>query len=211
MDPPEKSAVWAQDRRELRVVVLLRLGCPPVYRLASGSSFEGMPQLLTYEKSDGEEYKQLSGVEYADHVRASLGKLNVTIEGKRLPPAKYLLHDKCPAHTAKAAKKELSKHIQLLQLPTDSPTGTPCDTSFFAAVKGRWQKELAHHPMPWARALQGGLANHFYDQPRQVHQGAAAALAGMHQCRRMAHRAGVQDAQGGREGRLKRRGVVLRI
>ena len=157
MDPPEKSAVWARDRRELRVVVMLRLGCAPVYRLTSGSSFEGMPQLLTYEKSDGEEYKQLSGVEYVDHVRSSLGKLNVTIEGQRLPPAKYLLHDKCPAHTAKAAKKELAKHIQLLQLPTDSPDLTPCDTSFFAAVKGRWQKELAHDPMPWAERCKVAL------------------------------------------------------
>jgi hypothetical protein len=157
MDPVEKCAVWVKDRQELHVVVLLRLGCNPVLRITTGSSYEGMAKLHPYKKKDGEPYKVLSGEEYVHCVESALGELNRTRDGKRLPPAKYLLHDKCPAHTAKAAKKELAKHIQLLQLPTDSPDLTPCDTSFFAAVKGRWQKELAHHPMTWAERCKVAL------------------------------------------------------
>lgn len=157
MDPPEKSAVWAQDRRELRVVVMLRLGCNPVYSITTGSSYEGMQPLPTYCKEDGAEYKGLSAVEYVECVRSGLHKLDVTREGKSLPTATYLLHDKCTAHTAKAAKRELSKHIQLVVLPTDSPDLTPCDTSFFAEVKGRWQREWAHNSLPWAGRCQLAL------------------------------------------------------
>jgi hypothetical protein len=157
MDAPEKSAVWPQNRRELRVVVLLRLGCAPVYGISSGSSYDGMQKLPIYKKSDGEEYKALSAVEYVDLVSASLGKLDVTREGHRLSPAEHLLHDKCTAHTAKVAKDELSKRIHVMQLATDSPDLTPCDTSFFAAVKGRWQRELARQPRPWAESCQLAL------------------------------------------------------
>jgi hypothetical protein len=157
MDPPEKSAVWPQERRELRLVVLLRLGCNHVYCIYSGSSYEGMQPLRTYTKEDGSEYKGLSAAEYVDHVSSSLHKLDRTSEGRRLQAAKRLLHDKCTAHTAKLAKKQLPKLIQVLQLPTDSPDLTPCDTSFFAAVKGRWQRELARQPRPWAESCQLAL------------------------------------------------------
>lgn len=103
------------------------------------------------------EYKALSAAEYVDHVSSSLRKLNKTRDGRRLQAAKRLLHDKCTAHTAKLAKKQLPKLIQVLQLPTDSPDLTPCDTSFFAAVKGRWQRELARQPRPWAESCQLAL------------------------------------------------------
>jgi hypothetical protein len=150
MDPPEKSAVWQRNRRELRVAVLLRVGCKPVYRLITGSSYEGMQKLPTYKTAAGVEYKGLSALEYVDLVKPCLQELKWASDGSELPPAKYFLHDKCPVHTALHARKELSKHIQVLQLPTDSPDLTPCDTSFFAAVKGRWQKGQARQPMPWA-------------------------------------------------------------
>ena len=152
MDPPEKSAVWPQKRRELRLVVLLRLECWPVCSIYTGSSYEGMKELPTYTKDNGEEYTTLSAAEYVDLVKPHLGKLKKTRDGPELKHAKYLLQDKCTAHTAKLAKEELSKHIQLLQLPTDSPDLTPCDTSFFAEVKGKWQRELARNPRPWAEA-----------------------------------------------------------
>lgn len=149
MDPPEKSAVWSQNRRELHVVVLLRLGCTPVLRVTSGSSYEGMGKLDTYYKEDGTEYKVLSGAEYADCVESALRELNKTCDGGRLAPAKYLLHDKAPQHTVNKAKQQLSKHLQVMLLPTDSPDLTPCDSNFFAEVKGRWQREVASNPMPW--------------------------------------------------------------
>jgi hypothetical protein len=157
MDPPEKSAVWSRDRRELHVLVMLRLGCKPVYFLTTGSSYEGMQRLLTYKKEDGREYKALSAAEYVDCVSSGQHMLDVTREGHPLLPASHLLHDKCTAHTAKVAKRELSKRIQLVVLPTDSPDLTPCDTSFFAEVKGRWQRELARNPRSWAERCQLAL------------------------------------------------------
>jgi hypothetical protein len=150
MDPPEKSAVWQKDRHDLHVVVLLRLGCHPVYRITTGSSYEGMHRLRTYKKIDGTPYKELSAVEYVDCVISGLKELNMTREGRQLPSAQYLLEDKAPQHTAKIAKEELSKHIRLLVLPTDSPDLTPCDSNFFSAVKGRWQREVEGNPQPWA-------------------------------------------------------------
>jgi hypothetical protein len=157
MDPPEKSSVWAQERRELRVVVLLRLGCTPVYRITSGSSWEGMDKLVTYLKKDGTEYKVLSGAEYVDCVKSGLGELNVTRDGNQLRPPEHLLHDKAPQHTAKVVKQELSKHIQLVLLPTDSPDLTPCDSNFFGEVKARWQRELARDPRSWAESCKLAL------------------------------------------------------
>jgi hypothetical protein len=151
MDPPEKSAVWSQNRRELHVAVLLRLGCNPVYCITTGSSYEGMADLPIYKKKDGTQYKVLSGAEYVECVKSALGKLNITRDGKVLPPAKYLLEDKAPQHTAKIAKRELSKVIQLVVLATDSPDLTPCDSNFFAEVKGRWQSEVARGPRSWAQ------------------------------------------------------------
>jgi hypothetical protein len=150
MDPPEKSAVHQADRHELHVVVLLRLGCDPVFRITTGSSYEGMEELRTYNKDDETPYKQLSGAEYVDCVRSALPHLMKTRDGKPLQPAKILLQDKAPQHTAKIAKQQLSKDIQLMLLPTDSPDLTPCDSNFFAVVKGRWQKEVAYDPKPWA-------------------------------------------------------------
>lgn len=150
MDPVEKSAVCPHDRRSLHVVVLLRLGCTPVFRITTGSSYEGMEQLRTYKHTDGRPYKEMSGAEYADCVMSALGELNKRREGQRLAPAKYLLHDKSTPHRSKIAKQKLSKHIQLLLLPTDSPDLTPCDSNFFAAVKGHWQMGVQHDPMPWA-------------------------------------------------------------
>jgi hypothetical protein len=150
MDPVEKSAVWARDRQQLHVVVLLRLGCTPVFRITTGSSYEGMDALLTYNKEDGEPYKLLSGVEYAHCVGSALGELKRARDGKLLPAAKYLLHDKAPPHTCKHTKKELAKLIQVIELPTDSPDLTPCDSNFFSAVKGRWEMEVLQNPMPWA-------------------------------------------------------------
>lgn len=154
MDPPEKSAVWSQDRRQLHVVVLLRLGCKPVLRITTGSSYEGMKKLHSYSKDDGEPYKVLSGAEYVDCVVSALADLKRARDGKRLPPVKYLLHDKAPQHTCKYTKEELPKHIQLQQLPTDSPDLTPCDTNFFAEVKGRWQMETLRDSMSWAERCQ---------------------------------------------------------
>jgi hypothetical protein len=151
MDPVEKDAVWSHDRQQLHVVVLLRLGCDPVFRITTGSSYEGMEQLSSYSKKDGKPYKELSGAEYVDCIKSALGELNRTREGKRLPPAKYLLHDKAPQHTSKIAKEGLPKYIQLQLLPTDSPDLTPCDTSFFAQVKGRWQMDVLRDSMPWAQ------------------------------------------------------------
>jgi hypothetical protein len=150
MDPPEKSAVWPDERHELHVVVLLRLGCNPVLRITTGSSYEGMEALHLYKKADKTPYKVLSGAEYVDCVRSALPDLNKTRDGQRLPPAKILLQDKAPQHMAKVAKEELSKGIQLMLLPTDSPDLTPCDSNFFAEVKGRWQSEDARDPKPWA-------------------------------------------------------------
>lgn len=147
MDPPEKSAVWWQDRRQLHVVVLLRLGCKPVLRITTGSSYEGMKKLHSYSKDDGEPYKVLSGAEYVDCVVSALADLKRARDGKLLPPVKYLLHDKAPQHTCKYTKEELPKHIQLQQLPTDSQDLTPCDTNFFAVVKGRWQMETLRDSM----------------------------------------------------------------
>ena len=88
MDPVEKCAVWVKDRQELHVVVLLRLGCNPVLRITTGSSYEGMAKLHPYKKKDGEPYKVLSGEEYVHCVESALGELNRTRDGKRLPPAK---------------------------------------------------------------------------------------------------------------------------
>ncbi len=132
------------------MVVLLRLGCDPVYRITTGSSYEGMEKLRTYKRTDGRPYKELSGKEYADCVESALGELNMTREGKPLPPAKYLLHDKATIHRSHIAKQQLSKRIQLKLLPTDSPDLTPCDSNFFAAVKGRRQQGVQHDPMVWA-------------------------------------------------------------
>jgi hypothetical protein len=151
MDPVEKSAVWSQDRRQLHVVVLLRLGCKPVFRITTGSSYEDMAELLSYSKNNGKPYKVLGGQEYAACVVSALGEFERTRDGARLPAAKYLLQDKAPQHTCKVAQKELSQHIQLLQLPTDSPDLTPCDSNFFSAVKGRWQMEVLRDSMPWAQ------------------------------------------------------------
>jgi hypothetical protein len=150
MDPVEKSAVWSQDRRKLHVVVLLRLGCNPVFRITTGSSYEGMDTLRTYNKNDGKPCKDLSGAEYVHCVESALGEFKKTRDGKRLDPAKYLLHDKAPQHTCHITKDELPKHIQVLELPTDSPDLTPLDSNFFSAVKGRWQMETLRDSMPWA-------------------------------------------------------------
>jgi hypothetical protein len=150
MDPVEKSAVWSQDRQQLHVVVLLRLGCTPVFRITTGSSYEGMKKLPSYSKDDGTPYKVLGGQEYVECVVSALGEFKRTRDGTRLDPPKYILHDKAPQHTCNHTKVELPKYIQVLKLPTDSPDLTPCDTNFFSAVKGRWQMETLRDPMPWA-------------------------------------------------------------
>lgn len=150
MDPVEKSAVWSQDRRSLHVVVLLRLSCKPVYRVTTGSSYETMDELRSYSKKNGKPYKVLGGEEYVACVVPALGELKRTRDGAHLPAAKYLLQDKAPQHTCKVTHKELKKHIQLLELATDSPDLTPLDSNFFSAVKGRWQMEVLRNSMPWA-------------------------------------------------------------
>jgi hypothetical protein len=157
MDPVEKSAVWSQDRQALHVVVLLRLGCHPVFRITTGSSYAGMKELRSYYKNNGKPYQVLGGQGYVDCVVSALGEFKRTRDGVQLQPAKYLLHDKAPQHKCKVTKKELPKHIQVLQLPTDSPDLTPCGSNVFSAVKGRWQMDVLRDSMAWAERCKVAL------------------------------------------------------
>lgn len=145
----EKTAVPASNRRALKVAVFLRLGCKPVHVMLSGSSYPGMQALKEYAKDEDAVHTGLSGPEYVDCLKKALPELRRDRNGRRLPPAKYLLHDKATSHTAKVTKEYCRDKCQVIVLPTDSPDLTPCDTSFFGVLKTQLARGQQQDPKPW--------------------------------------------------------------
>lgn len=139
------------------MLVGIRLHMPPVAVILTGSEYDGMPQLQQYEKEEGVMYKRLSAPEYCDALDEVFNKL----AGSTHPSRLYLLHDKASPHTAHYTKEWLKHHephpIKLLQLPTDSPDLTPCDSCLFATVKAAVNKRKLDMGLDWSGACKEAL------------------------------------------------------
>lgn len=163
--PAERTSVPASSRRSLHLLVFLRKGFKPVVKVLTGSSYDGMPQLPQYThvvaRGKVATYCALSAQEYIHHLDQAWPELAAGHGGQRTRGAEeelWLLHDKAKPHQAAATKqycRERSpKPIRVITLPTDSPDLTPCDSSFFAVVKGRWKRGSSHGNLTWEERVQ---------------------------------------------------------
>lgn len=165
MDPVEKTAVPARSRRELNVLVFLRKGHEPVVFTLTGSSYDGMPALQKWQHTAAGgkvvEYVRMSALEYIDCIDKALPQLTADPNKPGLHTRQrdlWLLQDKAKPHTARATLQHLQRMkpcpLQVLTLPTDSPDLTPCDSSFFAAVKAAWRRACAQGQFTWEQRVQ---------------------------------------------------------
>lgn len=152
------------------MITFIRLGYRPVAFLLTGSSFPGMPPLPAYfhdkPNPDGslQQYTRLSAKEYVGHIQKAIPLITARdplVGGLRSSRPLVLLQDEATVHTARIVAQSCSQHsprpIHLITLPTESPDLTPCDSSFFAAVKKKWNREVKGSELSWAYACQRAM------------------------------------------------------
>lgn len=165
MDPTQRSAVPAASRRELNVLVFLRKGHKPAVFILTGSRYDGMEPLQRWQhKGKGGElvdYVKLSSQEYIHYIEMAMKQLRTmpTVPVVTTPMRDmWLLQDKAKPHTAHATTEHLQKMrptpLRVLTLPTDSPDLTPCDSYFFAAIKGAWRRWCASGEYSWEQRVE---------------------------------------------------------
>lgn len=168
MDPTQRSSVPARSRRELNVLVFLRKGHKPAVFILTGSRYPGMEPLQQWQhKGKGGvivDYVRMSSQEYIYYIDKAMDQLRSTSTVPVLcTPMRdmWLLQDKAKPHTARATTEHLLKMrptpLRALTLPTDSPDLTPCDSYFFAAVKGKWRRWCAENKPTWKQRVEKAL------------------------------------------------------
>lgn len=168
MDPTQRSAVPASSRRELNVLVFLRKGHKPAVYILTGSRYDDMEPLQQWQHQGkgGKmvDYVKLSSQEYIYYIDKAMDLLRREPNKSGVRTAMrhmWLLQDKAKPHTAHATTQHLLQMspcpLRALTLPTDSPDLTPCDSYFFAAVKGRWRRWCAGGEYSWEERVEKAL------------------------------------------------------
>ena len=158
MHPLEKVRPSSSNRRELNLMVFMRLGHPPVVITITGSDYPGMPPLQQYHHDDAKHklYVRLSSLEYIDCLKKAMPEIragHLTRGGLRSSRPIVVCQDEATPHisalTAAFCANYSPAPIRLITLPTESPDLTPCDSCFFAVVKRNWQKLTREKSMSW--------------------------------------------------------------
>lgn len=161
MHPVEKVQASSRRRRELNLMVFMRLGHPPEVITITGSDYEEMPPLQRYfhydpKKQQPQQYVKLGYLEYIDCLKKAIPKLrqgDPISKGLRSSTPIVVMQDEATPHKAARVAEFCANFspspIRLITLPTESPDLTPCDSCFFAVVKNEWRRQTMGTNMSW--------------------------------------------------------------
>jgi transposase len=103
-----------------------------------------------------QQYVRMSMYEYMDKIKEAIPLITMNDPlrgGLRGAGQLVLLQDEASTHISEKVKT-CCEHLEprplhLLTLPPKSPDLTPCDSSFFAAVKDKWNRQTRGAQMAW--------------------------------------------------------------